>query len=120
MSWLSQFFLNPAYVLPGLPAFALLVARLALAEAGGRDMSIAPRAQSGFVLLAVCALAAPLTFTALVLGAPDKLDAFSDKALLRGVPPERVVYLFERPDSGVFYTHGQARLLTCAFAPPAG
>lgn len=93
----------PAYVLPGLPAFALLVARLALAEVGVR---------LHLALLAVCALAAPLTFTALVLGAPEKFDAFSDEALLRGVPPDRIVYLFERPDSGMFYTQGQARLLT--------
>lgn len=103
----------PAYALPGLPAFALLVAGLwtAAADAPHRTPASTRRLVIGTGL---AALLAPLAFTVLVLLAPERFDAFSDKALLHGAPPERVVYLVQRPASGVFYTRGQARLVLAA------
>ena len=100
----------PAYALPGLPAFALLVAVLWTAEAGAPQPTPARLrlTDAGTVL---AALLTPLAFTALVILAPERFDAFSDKALLRGVPPEQVVYLVQRPASGVFYSRGQAGLV---------
>jgi 4-amino-4-deoxy-L-arabinose transferase-like glycosyltransferase len=104
----------PAYVLPGLPAFALLVARLACAQA--------PSVRTTAWLLSLSALATPLAFTALVTLDPGRLASYSDEALwvkaqaALGTPGKTdpqgplVVYLFDRTDSGVFYTKGLAAL----------
>ena len=108
----------PAYALPGLPAFALLVATLWNAAADAPHPSAAS-ARLQVIGTGLAALLTPLAFTALVLLAPERFDAFSDKALLRGVPPAQVVYLVQRPASGVFYSRGQARLVApSAGAPP--
>jgi hypothetical protein len=94
----------PAYVLPGLPAFALLVARLACRQV--------PLTHTTAWLLSLSALATPLAFTALVTLDPNRLSSYSDEALLAKVQAQSaaVVYLFDRTDSGVFYTGGQAAL----------
>jgi len=97
----------PAYVLPGLPAFALLMAQVLTARAWPRWC------------LALLGAAVPLAFTGLMLLSPQTFDAFSDKALLQGATPDRVVYVASRPDSGVFYTAGRARLVTSPAAVEA-
>jgi 4-amino-4-deoxy-L-arabinose transferase-like glycosyltransferase len=94
----------PAYVLPGLPAFALLVARLACRQV--------PLTHTTAWLLSLSALATPLAFTALVTLDPNRLASYSDETLLAKVQSQAapVVYLFDRTDSGVFYTKGLAAL----------
>ena len=91
----------PAYVLPGLPAFALLVAQLMQGRV--------ERPARGW-LLGLCALFTPLAFVALLLFGSARINAASDKVLLQGVAAEQVVYLLQRPESGRFYSHGLARL----------
>ena len=95
----------PSYVLPGLPAFALLLARQWQARAALNSGVAAADA----LVTAVCALVTPLAFTVLLFTRPDQIAAYSDKSLLQGIPPAQVVYLLERTDSGMFYTRGQVR-----------
>ena len=90
----------PAYVLPGLPAFALLVAQLMQGRVGRPARGV----------LGLCALFTPLAFVALLLFGGARINAASDKLLLQGAAPEQVVYLLQRPESGRFYSHGLARL----------
>ncbi len=90
----------PAYVLPGLPAFALLMAHV-----------LTQRVWPSWCVVLMGGVV-PLAFAGLMWFAPQTFDTFSDKALLNGAKPDRVVYLYSRPDSGVFYTTGQARLVT--------
>lgn len=94
----------PAYVLPGLPAFALLVAST------WSRWATASRVAHGFTVLG---LVVPAAFAGVVLFAPHMAARYSDQALIQqhATSPERVVYLFERPDSGAWYTQGRARRL---------
>lgn len=91
----------PAYVLPGLPAFALLVAGL------WQDL---PNARARHGVTWVAALLAPLAFAGLVFLKPALFADFSEQASLRIVAGQ-VAYLFERPASAVFYGQGRTTLI---------
>ena len=93
----------PPYVLPGLPAFALLTAALALAAA-----ERAPRLQAawlaGLLLPGLVALGLMLF--------PELPQSRSQRELLSHWPTgEPLAYLGPRPFSAGFYSRGQARWL---------
>jgi len=85
------------YVLPGLPAFALLVAGLWQAHAHRRGT----RAVSTFATLLT-----PVAFAGVVLFNPGLAAPFSELATLQKLTGQ-ITYLYERPASAVFY--GQER-----------
>jgi len=93
----------PPYVLPGLPAFALLTAHLALAtpcSAGWQRIRLA------------AGLLVPALLCALVWGFPQVLEQRSQRALLHHWPVgEPLAYAGARPFSASFYSSGQARWL---------
>jgi 4-amino-4-deoxy-L-arabinose transferase-like glycosyltransferase len=93
----------PPYVLPGLPAFALLTAILALAAADR-----APRLHLAWL----AGLLLPVLVTLGLLLFPELPQARSQRELLqhwhRGEP---LAYLGPRPFSAGFYSQGQARWL---------
>ena len=91
----------PAYVLPGLPAFALLVAGL------WQDL---PSTQPRHVLTWVTALLTPVVFAGLVFFKPALFADFSEQANLKRASGQ-VAYLFERPASAVFYGQGRTMLI---------
>ncbi|MBW3139968.1 glycosyltransferase family 39 protein [Ferrimonas balearica] len=86
----------PAYVLPGIPALALLVASLV----SEREMRLVTGASLVTPMLLVVALG--------VLVGTDLSDNKSDKTLLAGLPEAPLYYWQKRPFSGQFYSDGQA------------
>lgn len=89
----------PAYVLPALPAFALLTAHWIQAGSARRPVAYAWCA----------ALLVPLAAFGLVYFANEHLERRSQRELLqRWDGQQPLVYLFERPNSAVFYSQGQA------------
>jgi hypothetical protein len=101
------------YVLPGLPAFALLLAdglNEALwfknIEIGGKRRSLQTWIAAG--------LAIPLIFGLLILSFPSRADEKSQRMLVshflkfRPDSSSRLVYLSDRPYSAEFYTNGSA------------
>jgi 4-amino-4-deoxy-L-arabinose transferase-like glycosyltransferase len=94
----------PAYVLPGLPAFALLAAA---------TWQRAADARSTAWLAGFAGLLAPGVLTGLVLLQPNLFAAFSEQATLRQLAsvPGELVYLYERPDSAVFYSPTPVRVI---------
>jgi 4-amino-4-deoxy-L-arabinose transferase-like glycosyltransferase len=98
------------YVLPGLPAFALLVGDV-WRPADGDARALRPAV--GTVLAA--SVLVLLVFTAAILTQRHRFDTtFSGKALVRtweatrASAGERLVYLGQRPASAEFYTRGKA------------
>ena len=112
MSWLlagACFFtashnVLPPYVLPGLPAFALLTALLM------RHCAVA----FAWIRHAYwSALIVPSVVVVLLLAAPQALEQRSQRELLRHWPEgEALAYIGPRPFSANFYSHGQALWLT--------
>jgi len=104
------------YVLPGLPAFALLLGESWRPDWGDRDRLPAPGALRRPVFTAVAAGAIfPVIFAIGVLLLHGNLEAErSQKALVRGYASLRpsddskLVYYLERPDSAQFYTQGRS------------
>jgi hypothetical protein len=94
-----------AYVLPGLPAFALLMALLMLA-ATQRSAWLA----QGWWLAWIC----PVLFVGWLSLSPDP-ELRSQRALLRHWPANStLVYLGVRPLSANFYAHGLAKVASSA------
>lgn len=90
----------PAYVLPGVPALALLIA-----------LFIKKRDTKWFSGVAMI-LPVLLMIMMLVLNM-GKADTRSDRVVFDQINDEDpVYYLKERPFSGQFYSHGQAKILT--------
>ena len=93
----------PAYVLPGVPAMALLV----LTVAGKEQIK---------QLLAMGLFAPLLLGTLLFMQVQGKVSQSSDKDLLSKVVAETqsapVFYIHKRPFSGQFYSAGQAKVLS--------
>ncbi len=85
------------YVLPGLPAFALLVAGLWQTHDHRRGTR---------TLSSLAALLTPIAFAGVVLFNPGLAAPFSELATLQKLPGH-ITYLYERPASAVFY--GQDR-----------
>ena len=104
------------YVLPGLPAFALLVGESWRLDRGASGQPPEPTALRSPVIQTVAAGAAlPLIFVAGIALLHRNLEAErSQKALVRGYESlrpgidSRLVYFLERPDSAQFYTQGRA------------
>lgn len=97
------------YVLPGLPAFALLAAGW---SATRKRQRWAEGVVTAGVLLSIAALVGSLAF----LHADGRFERYSAKALLseyreRRQPGEPLYFLGEVPFSGSFYSGGQARSL---------
>ena len=103
----------PTYVLPGLPAFALLLSEIMLADQtsirisptrGSRDMLRAATAASmlfalGWVLVAAQVVPLKKSQKGLVMAyRNDQTD-----------PTGQLVYLFKRPQSAEFYSRGRAQ-----------
>jgi len=91
----------PAYVLPGLPAFALLAAGLWQNTAGSGMRN---------TVTWLAALITPLLFAGMVFFKPQLFSDFSEQASLKRTPGP-IAYLFERPASAVFYGQGRAILV---------
>jgi 4-amino-4-deoxy-L-arabinose transferase-like glycosyltransferase len=89
-----------AYTLPALPAFALIVARLAIERL--------PRGAASRVWL--LGLVTPLAGATLLVVGAQRIDARAQRTLLAQPHDESapVVYLFKRPFSGQFYSQGRA------------
>jgi 4-amino-4-deoxy-L-arabinose transferase-like glycosyltransferase len=99
----------PSYVLPGLPAFALLVAFGPFASGDTRPLDRAER--RGLVV----AVLLPLAFVAAIVWQHERLDReFTQRALVRAFeaqrkdPAQRLVYVGDEPVSAEFYTGGKA------------
>jgi 4-amino-4-deoxy-L-arabinose transferase-like glycosyltransferase len=102
------------YVLPGLPAFALLVGESWRPDGGGQRPD-ATALRSSVIQAVAAGAVVPLIFTAGVALLHRNLDAErSQKALVRGYESLRpsadskLVYYLERPDSAQFYTEGRS------------
>jgi 4-amino-4-deoxy-L-arabinose transferase-like glycosyltransferase len=101
------------YIMPGLPAFALLMADLLrTGPAAEGAAAAAPRRSSGWVLTGL--LAVPLLVLVLMLtSGPALVSERSQKEVvrlytsLRSGPDARLVYLFTKPHSAKFYTRGK-------------
>lgn len=93
-----------SYALPALPAFALIAARLLMErESGG--------AASRVWLLG---LVMPVVVAALIASGHERFsDALSQRVLLAPLRDSKlpIVYLYERPFSGQFYSGGRALLV---------
>jgi 4-amino-4-deoxy-L-arabinose transferase-like glycosyltransferase len=87
------------YVLPGLPAFSLLVAGLWQARAYQRGTT---------TLATLAALLTPLAFTDVVLFNPGIAAPFSELATLQRLNGP-ITYVYERPASAVFYGRDRTR-----------
>ena len=104
------------YVLPGLPAFALLVGESWRPDRGDKGRLPEQAALRSPVIQTVVAGAVlPLVFAAAVVMLRGSLEAErSQKALVRGYDSLRpradskLVYYLERPDSAQFYTQGRS------------
>ena len=102
------------YVLPGLPAFALLLDTLwRVDETDKRDL----RKPSRHVINSAVALA--IGFVGVTIVMRQQFDTvFSNRALVRAYETrqtgtgQRLVYVEKVPDSAVFYTSGKVVLLT--------
>ncbi len=104
------------YVLPGLPAFALLVGEMWRPDGAGRG---APREQElrpAVRQALLAAAAAPVVFVAGIVLLHGSLEAErSQKALVRDYersragPQSRLVYFPQRPHSAEFYSRGTAQ-----------
>jgi 4-amino-4-deoxy-L-arabinose transferase-like glycosyltransferase len=98
-----------SYVLPSLPAFALLLAGAGVASLQGR---------ARWPTLLACAVVPVGACVALLLNGPA-FDNYSQKAMLSklgaaarpatSAAKPAVIYLYERPDSATFYTQGKAQ-----------
>lgn len=91
----------PAYVLPGLPAFSLLVAGL---------WQNLPDTKARTVLAGVATLLTPLVFAGLVVLKPSLFSDYAEQISLRRVAGP-VAYLYDRPASAVFYGQGRTVVL---------
>ena len=90
----------PAYVLPGIPALALLIAMLY------------KRCDSKWFSGIALVLPLLLMIMMLVLNM-GKADSRSDRILFANIDPEMpVFYIDDRPFSGQFYSQGRAKLYT--------
>lgn len=90
-----------SYALPALPAFALITARLA--------MEREPKGAASPIWL--LGLVMPIVLAGLLLAGHDKFsDGLSQRPLLAAVRDTRlpIVYLYQRPFSGQFYSGGRA------------
>jgi hypothetical protein len=104
------------YVLPSLPAFALLIAEAWRADSGDRSRPAEPSAIRTAVRRTIVAGAVlPAVFTAAVILLHGSLETErSQKALVRAYASlqpsadSRLVYFLERPDSAQFYTLGRS------------
>ena len=111
----------PTYVLPGLPAFALLLGELwRPAEADRRTLRPAVRVVIG------AALVVPVVMVAAIVTQRHRFEYdLSHKALVetyaarRGSPAERLIYVGQRPVSAEFYARGRLVKVadTAALAP---
>lgn len=81
------------YVLPGLPAFALLIAGLWQAHAHRRGTR---------TVATLAALLTPIAFAGVVVFNPGLAAPFSELATLQKLTGQ-ITYLYERPASAVFY-----------------
>jgi 4-amino-4-deoxy-L-arabinose transferase-like glycosyltransferase len=91
-----------AYVAPCLPAVSLLIAPAAL-----RTM----RSAAGMRVLTMASLLLSVLATGVLLVRPEVLDRASQRAIFRHRPVKAgtpVIYVYERPFSAAFYTHGAA------------
>jgi 4-amino-4-deoxy-L-arabinose transferase-like glycosyltransferase len=86
----------PIYVLPGIPALAVLTAKLA---------------QRVSFSIVMTSLLTPIVLIAfLVIGLPNMSENRSDKQLLASIEPTiPVYYIGERTFSGRFYSQGRAK-----------
>ncbi|MBY6186261.1 glycosyltransferase family 39 protein [Marinobacter hydrocarbonoclasticus] len=86
----------PAYVLPGIPGLALLIASLV----SEREMKVVAGASLVTPVLLLVAVVA--------LQSHELRDRKSDKALLAALPEAPLYYWQKRPFSGQFYSEGKA------------
>ena len=109
------------YVLPGLPAFALLVGDVWHPQAGGPR-----RVRPGVRSVLVAGFAIPLVFVAAITTQRDYFEsALSQKALVRAWEAARtsegqsLIYASQPPASADFYSRGKARKVAdiAALAP---
>ena len=91
------------YALPSLPAFALIGGNLLLQRE--------PKGASSRIWL--FGLVMPLALCALLVFGHDRIEAHSQRTLLAHVKgtDAPLVYLFERPYSGQFYSGGRAQVV---------
>jgi len=105
------------YVLPGLPAFALLLGETWRPAAGGRGGALEPTLLRPAVVTALAAGAVvPVVFVAGLVLMHGRLETErSQKALVhayamqRSSPGSPLVYFRDRPDSAAFYALGTAQ-----------
>jgi 4-amino-4-deoxy-L-arabinose transferase-like glycosyltransferase len=105
------------YVLPGLPAFALLVGDRLRPDAGARDATPDSQALRPRVRSALCAgVVVPTLFVIAIVALHGQLETErSQKALVRDYfegrpgPGSRLVYVAQRPHSAEFYSRGSAQ-----------
>jgi 4-amino-4-deoxy-L-arabinose transferase-like glycosyltransferase len=111
----------PTYVLPGLPAFALLLGELWRPVAGDPR-----RLRPAVRLVIAAALVLPVVMVAAIVTQRHRFEyVLSHKALVelydtrRGSPAERLIYLGQRPVSAEFYARGKLVKIpdTAALAP---
>jgi 4-amino-4-deoxy-L-arabinose transferase-like glycosyltransferase len=90
------------YALPALPAFALIAARL--------FMEREVKGAASRVWLA--GLVTPLAFCTILVFGHERIEAHSQRKLLASLRQSDapLVYLFQRPYSGQFYSAGRARV----------
>ena len=89
------------YALPALPAFALMIARL--------FMEREPKGASSRVWL--LGLVMPLVVCAILVFGHERIEAHSQRRMLANLQDNDapLIYLFQRPYSGQFYSAGRAR-----------
>ncbi|HET7097345.1 MAG TPA: dolichyl-phosphate-mannose--protein mannosyltransferase, partial [Casimicrobiaceae bacterium] len=104
------------YVLPGLPAFVLLIGEAWQPEGGAPDNSkaLAP-IRSAVIRMIAAGAVLPIVFALGVVALRGNLEVErSQKALvrayqsLRPAADSRLVYFLERPESAQFYTRGRS------------
>ena len=104
------------YVLPGLPAFALLVGEMWRPDGAGRGAPGEQELRPAVRQALLAAAAAPVVFVAGIVLLHGSLEAErSQKALVRDYersragPQSRLVYFPQRPHSAEFYSRGTAQ-----------
>ena len=104
----------PTYVLPGMPAFALLLCEfwrpVAAPSSSARGLRPAAR------LMVACGIGLLAVFVAVVVSQRERFDVdLSHRALVRtylttrASENDRLVFVGQRPISAEFYAHGKAR-----------